>query len=39
MTATRSTETLTITRWRFLTVAFAAALPFGVAMPTFGDGM
>jgi drug/metabolite transporter (DMT)-like permease len=39
MTATESTETLTMYQMVMLTVAFAAALPLGVAMPTLGDGM
>jgi drug/metabolite transporter (DMT)-like permease len=39
MTATESTETLTMYQMAMLTVAFAAALPLGVAMPTFTDGM
>ena len=39
MTATESTETLTMYQMAVLTVAFAAALPLGVTMPTLGDGM
>jgi drug/metabolite transporter (DMT)-like permease len=39
MTATESTETLTMYQMVVLTAAFATALPFGVVMPTFGDGL